>query len=1075
MQNLQIFFSNRMEVLADTLTGLLNRPLSSPFVSEQIVVQSRGMERWLSMHLARQHGICANIRFPFPVAFFHELFLHHLPEMEEEYPYEQDVLTWRILDLFSRIHDDPRLFPLGEYVSAPPRDLKSYQLARRLALLFDRYLIFRPEMIRAWEEDRLVTTSEEGRAAEKWQAALWSLLHKEIKGPHRAALQDRFLERMESGLVPEIERVSVFGISSLPPAHVQLFAALAEHTEVSFYVLNPCMEFWEDVVSRRQKIRKNDSLLLDVGHPLLSSWGKVNKDFLTTISMIVEPGISSPDFFVGSTEETLLSMIQSDILHLVDREETGEKVEIRPDDDSVQIHSCHSPMREMEVLSDTLLALLDKDPDLRPEDILIMTPDIETYAPYIKAVFEGGGGENAQIPFSLADRSLLSEGVISRALFALLETLSGRFPAGQVVSLLEYAPIRDLFGIGQSDLELIRHWIRSTNIRWGLDGCMRKEYDLPEFHQNTFHAGLDRMFLGLAMPGNRESRFGSVLPFDDIEGGEARTLASFAEFLHRLEEIRSLILKPHTLQEWSELLVLALDRFFSPDPEWQTEMISLQATLSEISGLQQRSGSSSPIELPVLLSLLQERLGTGSSQGRFLASGATFCAMVPMRSIPFRVICMAGLNHDTFPRRDTPPDFDLLHLSPQRGDRTLRDDDRSLFLEALLSARSHLIITYVGRNIQDNTSRPPSVLVEELIECIDSGFEIQGTGIQPSAKIVTGHKLQPFHPRYFTQDEGLFSYSRKNAEAARMLLSEKSHPPFLSAPLPEPPGEWNRLTLDSLISFFLNPSAFFVKHRLGADLRQDESQMEDTEPLCRPSGLDSYFLGEEMIRNGCAGPVLDSLRNKAGAEGILPPSPAGEFAFSSIADQALGILARLRERAGCARYSKDVFVNLNGWELTGTIPGVGENDILQALFVRRIRAGDLLRGWILLLAGSCCPHPCPSQILVACREAPLTVLTAPEHPEAILESLLAIFRKGLCSPLPFFPETSLAYASTVLPGGTHEQGVERAKKSWNPERPPRECNEPHFARCFSDPLENPLFAELSLAVFRPLLQQQERQ
>ncbi|HDM32383.1 MAG TPA: exonuclease V subunit gamma, partial [Deltaproteobacteria bacterium] len=390
MPGLRVFLSNRLESLSDKLAEVLSMPLSMPLDKEIIVVQSRGMERWLSLRLAEIHGICANYEFPFPNSFLNRMFGLLVPEYTYSEMFEPDTMTWEIIGLLPKVIDMDAFGSVKAYLADDIQGLKVYQLARHIADRFDQYMVYRPEMILDWEKG-LTHLGEEERDVETWQAILFRNMLKDTGGMSRVSLLRLFMERVEKfqehrGLP---ERVSIFGISSLPRYHMEALMALSSQVEVNLFLMSPAKEFWGDIVSdmemvrlKRKEARSAKELFLEKGNTLLASMGIVGRDFLDLVY-----GYDLEEFrlFEDVEEESLLSCVQSDILNL--RESNEQKRPVSKDDRSIQVHSCHSPMREIEVLFDNLLEMFDEDPGLEPRDILVMAPDIEKYVPYIQAVF----------------------------------------------------------------------------------------------------------------------------------------------------------------------------------------------------------------------------------------------------------------------------------------------------------------------------------------------------------------------------------------------------------------------------------------------------------------------------------------------------------------------------------------------------------------------------------------------------------------------------------------------------------------------------------------------------------------
>ncbi|HET6488594.1 MAG TPA: exodeoxyribonuclease V subunit gamma, partial [Syntrophales bacterium] len=753
MPGLKLFTSNRLETLAGDLSETLSSPLGEPMVPEVILVQSHGMERWLSLELARRRGICANIRFPFPNHFVEGVFRDILPDLPGSPVFDPEALTWRIMGLLPGCLDGEGFESLKAYLAADARGLKRYQLSRIIARLYDQYLLYRPDMVLGWESGR----------DRHWQAALWRLLAAGSAESHRAARWKEALARLQRALPDGAnlpERISVFGISALPPYHLQVLAAVSRYIDVSLFILNPCREYWYLIYSDREMRRladrlgtggSDEALHLERGNSLLASMGALGRDFLR---MVYDTGCEEADASAEPGEGNLLSCIQSDILNLRDRGADGVKTTVAADDDSIQIHSCHGPMREVEVLQDRILALLDCDPSLTPADILVMTPEIETYAPFIEAVFSLPQGERRRVPFSVADRGVRKQSVLVDTFLRLLDLEGSRMSATEVAAFLEADALRRRFKLGADDLALIHRWIRDAGIRWGVDSSSRMREGLPGFAENTWQTGIDRLLLGVALPARGEELFMGLFPHEGVAEGDAGVLGSFLAFLDKLFAFAASLEEPRDLSGWASSLGAALDEFFLPDGDEEEDLQALRRALSDMALRQAQAGFDERFGAGVLKAHLEEALQEVGFGFGFLTGGVTFCAVLPMRSIPFRVICLIGLDDGAYPRQTRVPGFDLMKDHPRPGDRSRRLDDRYLFLEALLSAREKLYISYTGQSIQDNGVRPPSVLVSELVDYINQGFEIPGVKDIRDA-IIVKHRLQAFSPQYF-RGEGLF-------------------------------------------------------------------------------------------------------------------------------------------------------------------------------------------------------------------------------------------------------------------------------------------------------------------------------
>ncbi|WP_379907466.1 exodeoxyribonuclease V subunit gamma [Marinobacterium aestuariivivens] len=411
---LQIYHSHSLTNLKDLLILLVERePLSDPFSDECILVQSPGMAQWLKLELAEGLGIASGLRFPLPATFLWDSFATLLPAVPERSAYRKEAMCWKLMDILPQHLETPEFAPLRHYLEQDETGFKRYQLCGKIADIFDQYLVYRPDWIDAWSRGEAIG---DPLGDQVWQPMLWRALQARTEALgqphwHRANMMEAFvaaLGQAPAGQLPQ--RLFVFGISALPQTYLQALQALGRRIEVHLMILNPCRHYWGDIVdpaylaklSRKLFAGQDPAVLsgaadyLESGNPLLASMGKLGRDYLHQLQEMDLPGF---DFYELPGEQleapaTLLGRIQRDILELEDRSRepeaatgSGWKTALDPADPSLQLHSCHSPLRELEVLQDRLLDMLEADPGLAPRDIIVMMPDVAAYAPHIEAVF----------------------------------------------------------------------------------------------------------------------------------------------------------------------------------------------------------------------------------------------------------------------------------------------------------------------------------------------------------------------------------------------------------------------------------------------------------------------------------------------------------------------------------------------------------------------------------------------------------------------------------------------------------------------------------------------------------------
>jgi exodeoxyribonuclease V gamma subunit len=1064
MSGFRVFLSNRMELLADALAETVRQAPRSPLERETVVVQSLGMERWLSMELASRLGVCAGFSFPFPNAFTEHLFRAVLPPPSLADPFDPDLMTWRIMAVLPELLTDEAFSGPAEFLRTDPGGLRLYQLARRMALLFDKYTVFRPEMILSWDKGE----------GDHWQAALWRRL---AAGDalHKAARAAAFIRAVEEGKADNNgfpERVALFGISTLPPLYLRILQAASLKMTVNLFVLSPCCEYWGDIVSRPEsnRIMADESSLsrgelhLGQGNSILASTGAMGREFL---DLLLDLSPQEMELYEEPKGDSMLSLVQGDILHL---REPSVKRPVRDDDESIQIHSCHSPMREMEVLQDVLLEMLERDPALSPADILIMTPDIEAYEPVIHAVFDLPQGDPRRIPYRVADRGTRQELLVLETFMKLLDLPNLRHRAPAVMEILRSPLVARRYQLLEEQLELLEIWIREAGIRWALDGQAKAQLRLPAFNENTWGAGIDRLLLGYALPSTGEGLFKGIAPCDLVEGSEATLLGVLAEFLEGIRTLSEQSARPHSPSEWSDILCGALHMLFGEQAE--DEVSFLRNCILRLRELQDKAFFEEEVELPVIREYIKESLkGHGMGLG-FLEGGMTFCALVPMRSIPRKVICLVGLNNETFPGRTFIGDLDLTLRAPRKGDRSRRKDDRYLFLEALLSARKAFCVTYVGQDIRDNSRIPPSAPVSDLLDYINETFWLTEARRE---RLWKTHRLQAFSPSYFDA-KGPSSYSRDNFLAAKAMVEARVvERRFITEPLPLPHVLINKIGLEDLIKFFSNPARFLLKKRLGVLLEEPDAVLEEREPF-ELMGLERYKAAEALLSWMAEGkdPVELLAINKAA--GLLPHGLVGDKLFELLrrdVEVFASAAAELRKRPkrGPVTFS----ISIEGSCLKGSVKDIYGSSLVRLRFARP-RGKDLISIWIELLAANLAtPGGEELDGIIAAWEKGMKLIRfkTPSKGEETLAELIRIYKQGLQAPLKFFPQSSFEYASKLLKDGKSPQrSLAAVLNSWTNEfMRSAESEDPYAILCFgNNPPLDEAFEELAKRIYGPLIE-----
>ncbi len=1086
---LHVHRAERADRLADGLAETLLAPLEDPFTPDMVAVPTRGIERWVAQRLSvrlgtsegRRDGVCANVEFPFPGRLIIGALAAATGIDPDDDPWPAERSVWPLLEVVDECLGQPWLATLERHLEGvrggPEERPRRFGVVRHIADLFDRYGVHRPDMIRSWAAGDAWAVGE-ASAADGWQAELWRRLRARIGRPSPAERLIGACERIRADptVLDLPQRLALFGLTRIPRSHLDVLAAMASGREVHVFGLHPSPELWRRVnetlsAGGRTPLtaRRADRTAELPVNRLLASWGRDVRELQLVLAGAGE-SIDHHHELPGSEARSLLAAIQDDIND--DRQPPGlplpDQPDLRPllaaDDHSVQIHACHGRARQVEVLRDAVLHLLAEDPTLEPRDVIVMCPDIETFAPLIQATFgsgrrvdacedddwDGGGngdGGPERLPdlrVRLADRSLRQTNPVLGVVTQVLALADQRATASELLDLAGREPVRLRFHFDDDDLSRMQEWVAASGIRWGFDAQHREPFKLGSLNANTWRRGLDRILVGVAMTEDDRRLVEGVLPLDDVDSGAIDLVGRFAEFVDRAGRAADALTHPKPIGLWLDAIAQAADALTDTSERESWQRRELQRVLGDVAAESgDEVGTGPELELADVRVLLADRLRGRPTRANFRTGHLTVCTLVPMRSVPHRVVCVLGLDDGEFPRRSRRDGDDLLLADPQVGDRDPRTEDRQMLLDALMAASERLIITYTGNDERTNVRRPPAVPVGELLDIVERTIRCEQG--EAHAQIVIHHPLQPFDPRNFAPGKLIadrpWSFDPQALAGARAIAGPRGErAPFLAAPLPPLIGMV--VELGSLVRFVEHPVRALLRGRLGISVSEFFDEVEDAMPV-ELDPLEQWGVGQRLLEGVLAGGELMDCMRAEMARGALPP---GELGRATLAD-IRPVLVQLADEAkalGADQAPGSVDVNLalpDGRTLAGTVSGLC-GDTIRTISYSRLKPRDRLSAWVRLLALSAArPERSFESVVIGraraeSRWAGVTVARIPaladapdERRRIALEQLavlLDLYDRGMREPLPLACETSAAYAQAVAAGADGEAGARAA-------------------------------------------------
>lgn len=823
---------------------VIDNALDRALTPEWIVTPSAGARQWLRHEMAhqlgasgegRRDGIVANWHLEFPGALTERLTLPHLREAYgvDRDPWSMPELTFRLLEVAQRHDSDLSLRPLrngdGDVLLSR---------VRHFADLFDRYHVWRPDMVVKWSNGEVVDSAD---SREVEQAAMWRRLREEIGIPstperwneavHRASRPDTPLRDRW----PNASRVSIFGLTAFPGGlqFLDVVAAMAVHLDVAVFLVHGFDDAVLDDVRDRMDF-KSELMQMWGGLPLANA--PIIDDLIRRADVVDRHSFAprEPTNFLAALQHTL----RRDEVVPVVRDGTAEGP-------SIVEHWCHGPMRQAEVLRDAIRHDLDSDfwsPPLQESEILVVCSDIEMYAPLIRTAFgpsRTDSTESAQpaLAYRIIDPRLVSEGSYLRSIRQGLELVRSRCRRSDVLSFLESPPVAARRRLGVDELEILSSWTKEAGIRWGLNEQHREDFGVSGLGDiNTWRAGLDRIFLGVAVENPSFRSVRDILPVE-VLAGRIDLVGNLTEVIETLEASVQLVRQTHSLAEWLEWFGTFTAALFASGGAEENEATRVARAVADI----RRVAESVDVAMTYgdFLAVLEESWSSVGSVSRLLTGGITVTSVDTLRWIPFRSVYLVGFDDETFTRPDWSAD-DLRRREPRPGDISPNDDARSRLSELILSAEDRLTIFRTYRDVTNNTEVDFGVAFAEYRQAVQAVT----AGSTP---------LTMRHPRHGFSDEN-FDPASEVAQIAResnlltgpWSMSALDHRIVVRAIDTQDPLEIEvAAPVNPPLEFSISDLATFLKDPVGTHLRVALGIREDALSLEERDDLDIAIAARE--------------------------------------------------------------------------------------------------------------------------------------------------------------------------------------------------------------------------------------
>lgn len=975
--------SHNLRTLAKALAEKLAESApDDPFVSQKIIVPNLDTARWFKLFAAEQNGIAANLECMLPAEWLWKQIRKIYPDLPDLLPSDLQPMKWTLFELLIDPKARKEFEILDRYVESQPderREQATFQLAGQIASVFDEYLVYRPEMVLRWQK------GHSGKGDEKWQSELWRMLNKswekagEDSQKNRAELYAEVMMALSEKKLESEDALYILNPGLLPLPLVKMLEKTALQSDVFFYQIRLSKSVEENLNELTQVFGRESESIDNVINYLDANKAKDLHHELPKVKALHR---IQADIFNGNP---------IDILQNVEDKIPG-----------IEIRSCHSPLREIEVLHQFLLEMFEEDESLPPDDVLVVTPDLETYRPYIKAVFDQTEEGLPQIPYHAGYSSRNSDVGIEQALLRLLSLIDSRFEYSSVIDLFMMRPVYQSFGISESDCNKLKRWIEENHVVWGLNAEHRKEFGQPAEELQTWNSAVRRGWYGNLFGGEEGDSLDDLLLYQSIRTANDQAVwAAFSNYMYQLDTMRKEIKRKKTCPDWSEWLSNKMDSLFDAGSFESVEAQSIRRIIGQISEQSEMAAFRQEISFSLFKSELTSMLDRHKASGALFTNGVTISSMVPVRSIPFKIIALIGLNESSFPRKQVTPDFDLMAQNPMPGERNRKNEDRNLFLESIMAAGDVHYCSYIGQSPVDNETIPPSTIVSEWVAVLSkaSGIEVKN--------IVQKEALSGFSPANFESEK---NYSGVYLETARTMLDDEDSTSGLKLEDPIPFDESEEpIQLNDLVRFYSNPIQWFLRKRFEISLKETDEEKDEFQL----DHLERHILFQRVFGWVLDGMADQKIQKYLVQSGAVPVGWAGERKVLELKRNVRSAIA-LMEEAGIHPAMQLFSISLESadYQIEGNLTSYSDQqyvDVNPSKFSGKIAMGS----WIQHLCGVLSGRFEEGSSILFCElkegEPKRKGFGPVQNPDKILTGLIDFYREGLARPQTFFPKTLYAF------------------------------------------------------------------
>ncbi|ANZ22646.1 exodeoxyribonuclease V subunit gamma [Buchnera aphidicola (Diuraphis noxia)] len=936
-----IFRSNKINILLSKVCQIIQKkPLSNIFEKEIFIHDSKILFKYLNIFISNNIGISANFKFYRPHDFIWKVFQSILYKNNLKNTCTQSIITWNIMNVLNKKN-------FCEHIKTKDNAYKKFKFSYLMATIFHQYLIYRPNWINEWEQNKNTCLINED---EIWQVKLWKEIINHSKknnqsGYHFVNLFNYFQSlknhnKIKKNVLPN--RIFIISSFTLTPSYIKILKIISKYTNIYFLYITPFKTniFYPNTI-------KNGNLSHKKKHPnntILSLWRKYEEYYI--IKLMHSKKIKITNFFKNEANKNInllnnikKNFLKFDCLNL----KNIKKKSFLKIDNSISINICDNKYNEIQILHDTLLLHFNKNKNLKLDNIVVICDSIDDYMSSIHAIFEAKN-ENENLPFFISTKVSKKEEKIFLFFNKILNLSYSRFENEEILEFLNIPEIANHFNISEDDINILYHWIQEANIRWGINSKHKKSLSLPEHNANTWEWGIEKLLLSYAT-NTTENVWNDVVSCSVINTSRADLIGKLIIFINVLKKWKKKISKSQYLSCWRSLFREFINDFFYKKTNKPVQNLHK----SWIKMIDDISYSNYTQKISIKILKKHFNCTIKRTYQKFLPGVINFCHPSDICYIPFEIICIIGSDYKSTLKNNKPNSFiNILNKYPLIGDLNFYEQYCYLFLQNISCAQKYLYISYVGTSIKDESKTSSSILIEQLLDYIAFNFfpkHDYNLNIKDNKKRIINLLCKNYKKEYFYKKENIKNTLDNSIKNKIKTNNNKTYNIKLFKN-----NISNKIHLKDLIFFWKNPIRYFFNHSLKIKFRFQKEKINNTEPFC-VSQIESFKIKEMLLTNIINQKDTEKILKIYILSGKLPYGFFGENIFKKIKKDMESIAKSVIKHKSVTKEKKINFI-LKKFQIHGILYNVQSTGLIRWQ-PNTISYSDRIALWIEHLMYSC--------------------------------------------------------------------------------------------------------------------------